>query len=119
MMRPRGTRHRRNLLNVNYVSNDEVREVLNRIDHPVIDSDGHLIEYTPLVRDFIAEDAGADIAAQFEKATHTAARRAAVPSPAERRDLGIFSTAVWGLPARKHPRPRNGDASGPHVPASR
>src|SRR5262249_22310380 len=85
---------------MNYLQTDKVQAVLNQIDYPVIDSDGHLIEYTPLVRDFIAEEAGADIAAQFEKATHTAARRAAVPSPKDRREQGISATAVWGIPAR-------------------
>ncbi len=77
----------------------DVRAVRARFDHPVIDADGHLIEYTPLVRDFIAEDAGADLAALFERMTHTAAARVAVPSPRDRRAKGIHASAVWGLPA--------------------
>jgi len=85
---------------VNYLPTDEVQAVLARLDHPVIDSDGHLIEYTPLVRDFIAEDAGEDIAAQFDRVTHSAAGRAAVASPEQRRELGIHASGIWGIPTR-------------------
>jgi predicted TIM-barrel fold metal-dependent hydrolase len=85
---------------VNLIPTDEVQAIRNRVDHPIIDSDGHLIEYLPLVRDFIAEDAGEDIAHQFDKLLHTAAGRTAVPSPAGRRQLGLHSAGVWGLPAR-------------------
>jgi predicted TIM-barrel fold metal-dependent hydrolase len=85
---------------VNYIPSDEVREIRDRIDHPVIDSDGHLIEYIPLVRDFIAEDFGEDLAAQFDRITHSAAGRAAVPSLQDRRRLGIHAAAVWALPTR-------------------
>jgi predicted TIM-barrel fold metal-dependent hydrolase len=83
-----------------YSATDEVDAVLDRIDHPVIDSDGHLIEYTPLVRDFIAEDFGEDIARQFDRLTRSAAGRVAFPSRRDRREQGIHSAAVWGLPAR-------------------
>jgi predicted TIM-barrel fold metal-dependent hydrolase len=85
---------------VNYLPSDEVQAVLGHIDHPVIDSDGHLIEYTPLVRDFIAEDFGDDIAAQFDRVTHSASRRAANPSSEVRRELGIHSSGVWGIPTK-------------------
>ncbi len=73
-------------------------EVRSRIEHPVIDSDGHLIEYVPLVRDFIVEDAGEDVARQFDLITHSAAGRAAFPDPRDRRQRGIHASAVWGLP---------------------
>ena len=41
-----------------YVQSDEVRKIRGQLDHPVIDGDGHLIEYSPLVRDFLVEIAG-------------------------------------------------------------
>ena len=85
---------------MNHTRTDEVQAVLDRIDHPVIDSDGHLIEYTPLVHDFIAEDFGEDIAAQFDRVTHSAAGRAATPSYDKRRELGIHSAGIWGIPTR-------------------
>lgn len=81
-----------------HTRSDEVQRIRSRIDHPIIDSDGHLIEYIPLVRDFIAEDAGEDVAAQFDKITRSAAARVAVPDRRRRRELGLHSSAVWGLP---------------------
>jgi predicted TIM-barrel fold metal-dependent hydrolase len=86
------------LVRGDYLPSAEVRQIRAAIDHPVIDSDGHLIEYIPLVRDFIREDAGEDVAAAFDRITRSAAYRSAVPDPVKRRELGIHSTAVWGIP---------------------
>jgi predicted TIM-barrel fold metal-dependent hydrolase len=83
---------------VNFVPTDEVAAIRSRIDHPIIDSDGHLIEYLPLVRDFIVEEAGEDIGKAFDAMTHSALGRSSVPDPARRRQLGIHSSAVWGIP---------------------
>jgi predicted TIM-barrel fold metal-dependent hydrolase len=83
-----------------FIRSDEVEAIRSRIDHPIIDSDGHQIEYLPLVRDFMVEDAGEDVARLLDQMTQSAAARAAVPSPADRRRLGMFSAGVWGLPAK-------------------
>jgi len=85
---------------MNFIQSDQVQAIRNRIDHPIIDSDGHLVEYLPLVRDFIAEDAGEVVARRFDPLMHTATARTSVPSPAERRQLGIHSAGVWGLPTK-------------------
>jgi predicted TIM-barrel fold metal-dependent hydrolase len=37
-----------------------------RLDHPVIDADGHTIEVTPVLRDFVDEVGGHDAAARFD-----------------------------------------------------
>ena len=58
---------------MNFIRPDEVEAIRNRIDHPIIDSDGHHVEYLPLVRDFIAEDAGEDVARKFDQMFRTAA----------------------------------------------
>ena len=42
----------------NYQPTDEVRRIRARLDHPIIDSDGHLIEFLPLVRDLLVDLAG-------------------------------------------------------------
>ena len=34
-------------------------EIRSRLDHPVIDADGHTIEITPVVLDFVKEVGGA------------------------------------------------------------
>ena len=54
---------------MNFVPSDEVAAIRNRIEHPIIDSDGHLIEYLPLVRDFVVEEAGEDVAQRFDRMT--------------------------------------------------
>jgi predicted TIM-barrel fold metal-dependent hydrolase len=82
------------------IRSDEVDAIRARLDHPIIDSDGHLIEYLPLVRDFIVEDAGEDLARQFDRMTHSAAARSSTPDLKQRRRLGIHSAAVWGIPTR-------------------
>ena len=69
-----------------------------RIDHPVIDSDGHLIEYLPLVRDFLVEEAGETVATGFDAMIRSAFQRSAVPDPTRRRQLGIHAAGVWGIP---------------------
>ena len=60
---PVGVRHPRlRRTSVNFVPSADVEAIRDRIDHPIIDSDGHLIEYLPLVRDFLVEEADAGIA---------------------------------------------------------
>ncbi len=48
-------------------SNPSAERVRNRIDHPVIDSDGHLIEFLPLVREYVRDIAGAEVDERFSQ----------------------------------------------------
>ena len=50
-----------------FVPSDEVTGIRNRLDHPVIDSDGHLLEFLPLVRDILVDLAGEDVATRFDR----------------------------------------------------
>ena len=84
---------------MNYVPSDEVEKIRGQLDHPVIDGDGHLIEYTPLVRDFLVEIAGPDIAERFDAMNHGGAKAREVPLEAKR-GLGISRFAWWGVPTR-------------------
>jgi predicted TIM-barrel fold metal-dependent hydrolase len=77
----------------------EVAEIRARIDHPVIDADGHLVEFTPLVRDFLVEEAGESLAKRFDTLVHGAQLSRSVPLE-RRRELGISRYAWWGLPSR-------------------
>ena len=70
-----------------FVASDEVRRIKARLDHPVIDADGHAIEYLPLVRDILQEQAGDDAAAAVDR------------RPAARRRCGGCSRADAGAPA--------------------
>src|SRR5262245_40272535 len=77
----------------------EVAAIRERLDHPVIDADGHLIEYNPLVRDFLVEEAGESVAKRFDALVHGAELTRQVPL-AKRRELGMSRFPWWGLPAR-------------------
>ena len=52
---------KRQSMTVTYLPNDEVAAIRARLDHPVIDNDGHIIEFLPLVRDIIVELAGESV----------------------------------------------------------
>jgi predicted TIM-barrel fold metal-dependent hydrolase len=84
---------------MNFVRSDEVEKIRKQLDHPVIDGDGHLIEYTPLVRDFLVELAGEDIAKSFDAMQQGGALTRQVPLEAKRA-LGITRYAWWGVPSR-------------------
>lgn len=84
---------------MNFVASDEVRSIRDRLDHPVIDGDGHLIEYLPMVRDLIVDIAGADVATRFDQVTAGSSLLRQVP-PSSRRAVGLSRSAWWGLPTR-------------------
>ena len=73
-----------------FAPNDEAAHIRAQLDHPVIDADGHLIEFMPLVDEMVREvgdDAVADRYRQFM-------RRALAPE-----DGGFMPARVfWGLP---------------------
>ncbi len=77
----------------------EVAEIRARLGHPVIDADGHLVEYTPLVRDFLVEEAGESLAKRFDVLVHGSRMARGVPLD-KRREFGITRYAWWGLPCR-------------------
>ncbi len=84
---------------MNFVRSDAVAAIKRRLDHPVIDADGHLVEYLPLVRDFLVEEAGPDVAVGFDRLVHGSEFMRQVPRE-KKRELGLSRTAWWGLPAR-------------------
>ena len=69
-----------------------------RIDHPIIDSDGHLVEYLPAVRDLFIEEAGNDRAGDFDR-TVDVWRATQSLSPDAKRNAGLFRMTWWGFPA--------------------
>lgn len=79
-------------------SADAVQKVRRAISHPVIDSDGHLIEYVPIVRDFVVELAGEDVAKRFDRMFQAGAIRRAIPDRAQRRKIGLHAIGIWGIP---------------------
>ena len=77
----------------------DVARVKVRLDHPVIDSDGHAIEYLPLVRDILQEQAGSDAVAAMDL-IYSGSGAARGLSPEQMRAVGLSRTSWWGLPAR-------------------
>ena len=84
---------------MNIVRSDPVAAIKRQLDHPVIDGDGHLIEYQPLVRDFVVEIAGEDVAQRFDLLA-TGGRLARQVPMENRRALGMTRFAWWGVPTR-------------------
>jgi predicted TIM-barrel fold metal-dependent hydrolase len=82
-----------------FIPSDEVESIRKQLDHPVIDGDGHLIEYTPLVRDFLVEIAGEDTAQSFDQLQNGSRLARQVPLEAKR-GLGMSRFAWWGVPTR-------------------
>jgi len=69
------------------------------LTHPVIDADGHQIEFVPLVRDLLAADAGEAVARRFDAAVSHAGMKQ-VTDPDQRRANGMSRSGWWALPAR-------------------
>ena len=73
-----------------FVPSDDVRRIRSRLDHPIVDGDGHLIEFMPLVTDFVRELGGRDLAHRYV---------AFMQRGLEPDDAGFVPARVfWGLP---------------------
>lgn len=75
-----------------------------RLDHPVIDCDGHLLEFRPAVRELFEEEAGRGLLPAFDMMLDvwSLARRM---TPDAMRNAGLFRMTWWGFPAaRTHDR---------------
>ncbi len=70
-----------------------------RLSHPVIDADGHVIEFMPAVRDHLVEVGGRQLADEFDAVLDAPAQLAALPEE-ERRAMGLFKMTWWAYPAR-------------------
>lgn len=71
--------------------------VRERLGHPVIDSDGHWIEFQPLGLDYVEQEAGRDIARAFEKACNPFRSLAEMPFEL-RKDKRVPQVPWWGYP---------------------
>jgi len=82
-----------------YVPNEEVAAIRARLDHPVIDNDGHIIEFLPLVRDILVDVAGESVASSFDRLVDSGRLLQSVPA-ADRRARGLGRSPWWGVPTR-------------------
>jgi predicted TIM-barrel fold metal-dependent hydrolase len=75
-----------------------VEKIRAQLSHPVIDSDGHDVEYLPLVREELRALAGASAVDRFELMVKGAELMRSVDD-ATRRAQGLMRIPWWGLPA--------------------
>ena len=76
-----------------------VDKIRARIKHPILDADGHTLEFLPAVRDHVIALGGADMAKEFDQVFAVGAVGQDL-SDEEKRALGLFKMTWWGFPAR-------------------
>src|SRR5215213_4313307 len=81
-----------------------VAKIREQLDHPVIDSDGHLVEVRPVAMEYIARAGGSDIAQRFtdEQRATFLSRDWYGLSDAERMARWTHRPPFWGEPLRNH-----------------
>lgn len=77
-----------------FAASSDVQRIRQSIDHPIIDADGHLIEYLPDLRDRIREFGGSEVVKRFDRHFWTMDRANRLPSAVLRR-YGIPCPAWW------------------------
>ena len=73
----------------------ESAEIRGRLDHPVVDGDGHLVEYLPLVREYLREEGGERLGTFFDKPS-----RWYDLGDQERLDRRYTRPPWWGIPTK-------------------
>jgi predicted TIM-barrel fold metal-dependent hydrolase len=84
-------------------ANDPTRsaEIRARIGHPIIDSDGHVVEFEPALLDYIREAGGSTILERYKSAWDTAFQfRWNHISREERREFRVPRPVFWPYPAK-------------------
>jgi predicted TIM-barrel fold metal-dependent hydrolase len=76
-----------------------VEQIRARIGHPIIDSDGHLIEYLPVVRDILREQAGEAAVKGLDFVTSAGQFMRSLTRD-QMRASGFTRSPWWGLPTR-------------------
>lgn len=75
-------------------------DIRRRFGHPVIDTDGHIIEFLPLMLDCLKEVAGPQVSGRFWQGFQAQNQRSWHQlSPEERRRANVYRPAFWLSPA--------------------
>jgi predicted TIM-barrel fold metal-dependent hydrolase len=85
------------------------REIKEQLDHPVIDSDGHMLEFEPAVFDFISDLAGSDVVERFRSQSFATNNFGSYCrnwlgqflTPEARLDDRAPRSPWWGIPAKR------------------
>ena len=73
-------------------------EIRKRLNHPILDSDGHWLEFEPVVLDYLKDVAGAEMVAEYRSWQRN--RSIGVwyrLTPEERRDMRALRPIWWGV----------------------
>jgi len=81
-----------------FIRSDAIDRIHQQINHPVIDGDGHLIEFAPLVRDLVREEAGESVAARYEAMMGSGARFRDLPHDQKPRSVTPGGACRRGTP---------------------
>lgn len=73
--------------------------IRKRLGHPVIDADGHYIEFGPSILEYMRETAGARVAEAFLELNDRIAKAIRM-TPQRRRDSGMAQEGFWITPAK-------------------
>ncbi len=83
---------------MNFVRSHAVDRIRAAIDHPIIDGDGHFIEYYPVVRDFLVEEAGEGVAKRLDQMMNGSSAIRELPRD-QYRSAGAYRYTWWGVPS--------------------
>ena len=81
------------------INTSKSAEVRARLDHPVIDADGHTVEFEPCLVDYLKEIGGPKMVERYIAVRETGGEWYQ-SSPADRFDRHLPRPAWWALPAR-------------------
>jgi predicted TIM-barrel fold metal-dependent hydrolase len=78
-------------------------QIHSRLDHPVIDSDGHLFEFHPMVADYLKHEAGRAMAERLAKTFSNSVVGSLwfKLTPEQRRERRITRPGFWSVPTRR------------------
>lgn len=75
------------------------KEIRKRIGHPVIDADGHWLEFGPAINDYMKDVAGIDAVNSFRRRGGYV-QKSLTMTPEERAQTRRAQEAFWGVPAK-------------------
>src|ERR1700675_1702797 len=75
----------------------ESAKIRARLDHPVVDCDGHLREFLPVYEDYLVKHGGRQFADRYLPGLRDTLKPFERPSAAERRRFQLQQQAFWGV----------------------
>jgi predicted TIM-barrel fold metal-dependent hydrolase len=76
-------------------------EIRSKLDYPIVDSDGHVLEVMPVFAEYLKETAGAKVGETFTNSfEYKLFSSPWAMSPAERREKWILQMNLWGWPTK-------------------